>query len=235
MVADATHDLPISFTVTAGNRNDSPELRAVMDQAYQTFDWFQPRTALADRGYDARANFEYLFLDHDIDPIIHIRKPTAADGLYEGVYNADSLPLCLGNVPMEYVGRDGQGGLIFRCQPEGCHLKEGLQSGITHCDTVIVEDPTENLRVLGGYTRRGSPEWDELYSRRWSVERIFKGLKESRRLEEHCVRGLRNIALHATMSTLVFQATALVKAQAGSWRRCGGWCGKWLSPPLLKV
>ena len=63
MVADATHDLPITFKVTAGNRNDSPELPAVMDQAFATYDWFAPQVALADRGYDAKTNFEYLYLE----------------------------------------------------------------------------------------------------------------------------------------------------------------------------
>jgi len=44
---------------------------------------------------------------------------------------------------------------------------------------------------------------------------VFKGLKESRRLERHCIRGLRKISLHATMSVLAFQATALVHVLAG--------------------
>ena len=213
MVADATHDLPIAFRVTAGNRNDTLELPDVIDRAFAQFDWFQPKTALADRGYDSKANFEYLYLEHGIDPIIHIRRPTAADGLYDGIYNADSLPLCLGNKPMEFVGRDGEGGLIFRCPSEGCALKEGLHSGIRHCDTVIVEDPGVNLRVLGGQTRRGSSEWDQQYSKRWSIERIFKSLKESRRLDDHCIRGIKQITLHALMSTLTLQANAVVKIQ----------------------
>ena len=66
-----------------------------------------------------------------------------------------------------------------------------------------------------GPIREGSAEWKELYGKRQAVERVFKSLKESRRLERHCVRGLRQIALHATMSLLAFQATALLAAQAG--------------------
>ena len=56
---------------------------------------------------------------------------------------------------------------------------------------------------------------------RWAIERVFKSLKESRRLERHCVRGLRQITLHALMSTLTFQATALVRILAGEaeWMR----------------
>ena len=216
MVADATYDLPIDFKVTAGNRNDSPELPAVIETAMDTFDWFDPHTVLADRGYDATTNFEGLYLLHGIDPIIHIRKPTAQDGLYDGIFTADAVPTCLGMEPMEFVGRDGKGGLIFRCRSEGCHLKDSTQGGTKKCDTVVVEDPSENLRVLGGYTRRGSAEWKAKYKKRWSVERVFKSQKESRRLEDHFVRGLKNITLHCLMSTLSFQASALVKAKTGN-------------------
>ena len=40
-------------------------------------------------------------------------------------------------------------------------------------------------------------------------------MKESRRLERHCVRGLRQITLHALMSALAYQATVLVRLEAG--------------------
>ena len=69
--------------------------------------------------------------------------------------------------------------------------------------------------MFGGKTRRNTREWKTLYARRQSIERIFKSQKESRRLEEHCVRGLKHITLHCLMSTLTYQATALAKAQAG--------------------
>ena len=51
-------------------------------------------------------------------------------------------------------------------------------------------------------------------------------MKESRRLERHCVRGLRQITLHAVMSALAFQATVLVRLWAGE-AECGGWSGRW--------
>ena len=46
-------------------------------------------------------------------------------------------------------------------------------------------------------------------------------MKESRRLERHCIRGLRQITLHAVMSALAFQATVLFRLRAGEaeWMR----------------
>ena len=40
-------------------------------------------------------------------------------------------------------------------------------------------------------------------------------MKESRRLERHCIRGLRQVTFHAVMSALAFQATVLVRLWAG--------------------
>ena len=48
-----------------------------------------------------------------------------------------------------------------------------------------------------------------------SIERIFRSLKHSRGLQGHCARGLRKIALQATMSVLTFQATVLARLKAG--------------------
>ena len=50
---------------------------------------------------------------------------------------------------------------------------------------------------------------------RQSVERVFKSLKESRRLERHCYRGLAKITLHCLMSLVAFNATALYGLRNG--------------------
>ena len=47
-------------------------------------------------------------------------------------------------------------------------------------------------------------------------DRALDGIKESKRLERHCVRGVRRIGLHATMAALTFQATAVVRAKEGA-------------------
>ena len=66
-----------------------------------------------------------------------------------------------------------------------------------------------------GVIRRDGPEWKALYEKRQAIKRVFKSMKESRRLERHCVRGLRQITLHALMSVMSFQATALVRVLTG--------------------
>ena len=92
------------------------------------------------------------------------------------------------------------------------HVKD--RKGVLYCHDSHWENRQDNPRVFGP-VRRGSDEWKSLYDLRQSVERVFKSGKQSRRLEDHCVRGLLDISLHAAMSMLVFQATALARIQAG--------------------
>lgn len=75
-----------------------------------------------------------------------------------------------------------------------------------------------NIVVFGppsGRIGKDSPEWNALYDLRQSIERMFKGMRESRRLERHCVRGKRQVTLHIVMSVVAFQATALTHVRAG--------------------
>ena len=216
MVADANYGVPLAHIVTTAKRNDSPELPAVIARAEALYPWFSPSAVVADRGYDSMANHEWLY-GKGILPIIHIRRKANA-ALYDGIYTEQGVPTCLGQVPMEYVRSDPAKGHLYRCK--SCHLSGTMRGGIRHCDTEVWEDPSKNIRLFG-VLRRGSQEWKDLYTKRQAIERVFKSMKESRRLERHCIRGLRQITLHAVMSALAFQATVLVRLQAGEveWMR----------------
>ncbi len=216
LVCDANHGLPLAQFVTTAKRNDSPELPKVMEKAKALYSWFKPSVALADRGYDATSNHEYLD-QQGIIPVIPIRKKRASAPLFEGVYTKQGIPTCLGMAEMEYVGSDPEKGHLYRCRAEGCHLKNSNRGGILHCADETWEDPKQNLRLFGAL-RRDSKEWKALYEKRQAIERVFKSMKESRRLERHCVRGLRQITLHTMMSVMTFQATALVRVLAGQVR-----------------
>ncbi len=211
MVADANYGLPLAHVVTTASCNDSPLLPEVVKHTEGLYDWFRPSAAIADKGYDAASNHEYLW-DKGIIPVIHIRK--SKSGLYEGIYTEKGIPTCLGKVEMEYVRSEDKKGHLYQCPAEGCHLKDSNKGGIRHCDSEVWEDPTRNIRLFG-VIRRDGPEWKALYAKRYAIERVFKSMKESRRLERHCIRGLRQITLHAMMSALAFQATALVRVLTG--------------------
>ena len=214
MVADANHGIPLVVKVTTAKRNDTQELPAVMDQAKGMFPWFQPRALMADRGYDAMTNFQHLHSNGTL-PVIKIRQQ--GRDKRDGIYTRDGTPTCLGQVKMDYVRTDGVGRHLYRCRAVGCELANSTVGLAPHCKDEVWEDhrQNQNIRVFGPI-RRGSQEWKELYAKRQSVERTFKSLKQSRRLERHCVRGLRQVRLHSLMAVLVYQATALVTVQAGA-------------------
>ena len=150
--------------------------------------------------------------------MIHIRRLPNKEK--RGLYTDEGVPTCFGNVPMEYVETDHDGRRLYRCRAAGCHLAGTLKGGTRHCDTEYWQDPTEDIRLFGAM-RRNSKEWNGLYGQRWTIEQLFKSLKQSRRLEGHCVRGMAQISLHSTMSMLAFSATALaeVRVRRQDWMR----------------
>ena len=89
---DAVYGVPLVHIVHPANKNDSPELPRLVEKAQAAFGWLRPDHLLADRGYDSQANHKFLF-DRGIAPIIHIRKPTAHDGLHDGLFDRKGI-LC---------------------------------------------------------------------------------------------------------------------------------------------
>ena len=210
LLAD-TSGIPLSWTVTPASFNDSPELPMVVKKALKEHRWLKPKAVMADRGYDGLPNHEFLD-GKKILPIIHIRKPTAYDGLYDGVYDEKFRPACLGAF-MDYIGTDGNtGDHLFKCPAEGCDLKK--KDWMPSCRDILQVTPGENLRVIGR-VHRGSQEWKDLYKQRTSVERVFSSMKLSRKLDSHCLMRLSKISLHVTLSALSYLGTALAHWQVG--------------------
>ena len=96
LVSDAVHGVPLAFTITPANESDTIQLPIVIKKVLDTYPWMKPACLLADRGYDSETNHKFLY-DLGITPVIHIRKPTAADELYDGIYDQKGRPLCLGD------------------------------------------------------------------------------------------------------------------------------------------
>ena len=213
-LADAKYDIPITGFTTTAKRYDGSLLPRLLEQSGETHSWFKPAYVMADKGYDSIKSHREI-LKRGAQPIIPIRNMLKSeDGLWEGVYTYDGIPTCMGKQQMEYVQTDPQRGHLYRCPEEGCDLQD--RKGVVYCrdtfwlDHSKMDDPRRFPEV-----RRQSQEWNDLYDGRQSVERVFKSLKQSRRLEDHCVRGLQRVALHVALSVLAYQATVLVNLRAG--------------------
>ncbi len=211
-VCDADYGLPVGLITTTAKRNDSPWLPRVIEHSKAFLPWLKPGAVIADRGYDAESNSCYLY-ENGVAAIIHIRETRKSKGKGE-VHSLDGRPICMGGQPMEFIETNIYKGHRYTCPAGGCDLRDSMSTGIRHCDFETWEHPSSNLRFFS-WIPRHTKTWKDLYAKRQSIERMFKGMKQSRRLEGHCVRGLRQIRLHALMSTISFQATALVKIGTG--------------------
>ncbi len=212
---DVEDGTPLVHIFLPANVNDSRILPLLVEKAEQTYGWFSPEYLLADRGYDSQANHKFLY-DRGVKPIILPRKPTAHDGLYDGIYHKSGSPVCDdGKTPMEYVGTDQETGWHkFRCPPSGCAMKARSNGAMRYCDTAALwVHPEENLRALGVVARAG-PRWPELYRRRQVIERMFGSLKRSRLLNKHQHLRSDKIEFHVGMSVLTYAATTLTHVQA---------------------
>ena len=212
-LADAAYGIPLWGFLTTAKVNDSPELPRLLDQVKERYDWFAPEHVVADKGYDSQRNHREI-MKHGAIPVIPIRKNPKGNKLQDGLYTDEGAPTCIGQVPMEYVKSDPKKGDLYRCPPGGCHLKD--RKGVRHCQDEVWEkyDREDNPRLFG-LLRRGSELWNQLYSLRMSVERVFKSMKQGRRLEAHCLRGQDKIGLHAALSLLTFLCTALHRIHTG--------------------
>ena len=79
------------FGIIPANGSETTELPVVLRKTLAAYPWIEPAYLLADRGYDSQANHRFL-AEQGITPVIHIRKPTAADGLRDGIYTARASP-----------------------------------------------------------------------------------------------------------------------------------------------
>ena len=210
VIADANHELPISMIVTTASKGDSPMLIRLLKQAETEHAWFQlgpDSVVTADRGYDSKSNNAYVHRK-GAAPVIHKRR-LPDNALEEGIYTTDGVPTCLGKQIMEYIQTDPQTGHhLYRCPAGGCSRRR-RKLGYAACGDEAWEDPEQDIRLFGGKIRRASPEWQQAYNKRWSVERLFSRWKDPGRLERHRFMGLPKIRLHATMQMLVTLATAV--------------------------
>ena len=215
-IGDATSGIPLGFILTSANVSDSPLLPDVIQKVQAAHSWLKPRFLVADRGYDSDRNFDFLH-SRKIVPVIHIRKAPGKQLLHRDIYTAKGSPTCQGGEEMAYVRTDQDTGHhLFQCPEGGCPLRN--KRGVHYCGDEVWENPVDEPRIVG-ILPRASPLWKKLYKKRWSIERLFRSLKHSRNLEQHCFRGMRKVLLHSALSMLTYSATALARLNAGDEKR----------------
>jgi len=209
LLVDTTWELPIACEVTSARESDVAHLIPLVNKAKGKFPWFRPWHIAADSGYDAGYNYKAIY-DIGSIPIIKMREtPHKQDGRYS--LDEAGIPHCQAGLPLLLVAHDKKKGMKYVCP----HKAGKIKCVLLHKCTVSVVW----IRPFWEYRKfcsipRDSDEWTEIYSKRSAVERVFSKLKEHRRLNSHCHRGLEKVRLHCLMSVLSLAITALSEANA---------------------
>ena len=209
----ARYDIVLDTIVTTGRAPESRVLKPLVLKAKELHPWLSPKTLIADAAYDALHVYRFLWKE-GIEPIINI-KDTPGGKLRDGIYTKEGIPTCMGKVEMKFVRTDSETGFhLYRCQPGGCD-RLGIIKGYSTCRDEVWEDPNRDWRLFGRTIRRASPEWNEKYAMRYSIERLFAWWKDGGELENHCYRGRSNVTTHVLLTCLAFQMKRLSVALFG--------------------
>lgn len=129
------------------------------------------------------------------------------------ITGSPAAPVCPAGLFLVYRSWDKNKGLQYQC-PE--------RTGKAHCPLAekcrlktIWIHPVRDYRRFGFHMARTSEEWLEKYHKRVAVERTASRLKDKRRLNAHCFRGVKMVNLHCTLAIIVMQAMALAKVKSG--------------------
>ena len=208
LLVDTTWELPIACDVTLARDSDVTHLIPLIDKARKSFGWFRPWHVVADKGYDAGYNYKAI---HDMGsiPIIKMKEKQQS----ECKYSIDELgiPHCQSGLPLLLKDHDKRKGLRYTCA-----YRAGKADCSLHRECTL---KVAWIRPFWEYRKlcsipRDSEEWNAIYSKRTAVERVNSKLKEHRRLNSHCHRGLAKVRLHCLISVLSLAITALAEANA---------------------
>ena len=206
-ISCAKYSIVLATIVTTGRASEPRVLKDLYLKAKALHPWFSPKTLIADAAYDALHIYRFLWSE-GVEPIINIAN-TPHGELRDGIYTKEGFPTCMGMVAMQFVRTDPATGFhLYRCQKGGCD-RLGKIRGFSTCRDEVWEDPSKNWRLFGRGIRRGSPEWNEKYAMRYSIERLFAWWKDGGELENHCYRGKANIEMHVSLTGLAFQLKRL--------------------------
>lgn len=207
LVVDANYELPLAKQLTPATDHEKKVALPLLRKAKSELSWFSPRAVIGDPAYDKYEIFESIVKEFDAEPVIRHAHYSA------DITGSPAAPTCPGGFSLIYRSWDKNKGLQYRC-PHKAGRVNCIFASMCQLKTVWVR-PVHDYRRFGYRISRSSDAWRELYHKRTAIERVNSRLKDKRRLDSHCFRGLEKIDLHCTFSVIVMNAMALAKAEAG--------------------
>lgn len=212
LIVDALYELPIAFTVTPANQNDTTQMKPLLQKAELSQPGHKPEAVMADKGYDSKDNCLVIYLEAHAAPIIPLVEKPGWES--PDICNAKGTPTCGCGLEMVYWGRDGNY-LKYRCPDvlgkAKCRCRfpcTASSYGYVLKLPVMKEDPRRHVPVP-----RESKKWARLYRMRTAVERVNSRVKELLGLDRITVRGLAKVTVRSLLSLLVMLAAAVSMAE----------------------
>jgi IS5 family transposase len=227
LVVDCELELPVGFELTAANANESPQLRPLLADLADRHPQIAANTeaVMADKGYDSKANCEYVVEQLGAQAIINMRRYAEGDEVCEAAIcrcNELGTPICPSDQKMVYWGRDGDY-LKWRCpvaagavEPEVCEWRGACSR--SEYGSVLKQPIAEDYRRWPGIARESS-KFARLYNKRSAVERVNARLKEYLLLDDLTIRGKQKVRVHVSLALLVMLAGAAAMAEEGMLER----------------
>lgn len=225
LIADATYELPVAFTLTKASASEVVQMR---DTLLPSLNRKHPelmqrcQAAMFDRGYDDTALIMQLDEEHGIAPIIAIRDCWQDGKTTRGVpgqgdvhYDYQGNVTCRSRVdgrqyPMAYGGyeKDRQTHK-YRCPAR--HYGQACAS-LGQC---AIGSGSGQVRVELSVDRRiftpvarVSHAWKDLYDKRSAIERVNGRLDQNFGFERHYIRGQKKMTLRLSLALTVMLAMA---------------------------
>ena len=224
LLVDTQYEMPIGYEVTRASASDTKHLLSLVEgvkkkhlEIYKDID-----KAAADKGYDSEENCRRLYDEHEIKPVIDIRRmwrdketklldPGCADNI---VYDEVGAVYCIcpktgEQRPMSYGGFEkDRMALKYVCPVKAYGLR---CSGSDECEHAMKSERVslEIDRRIFTPVSRSSYAWERDYKKRTAVERVNSRLDVSFGFEKHFIRGQRKMEIRVGLALCVMLAMAV--------------------------
>lgn len=214
LIADATYELPVAFSVTKASNSEQTETKELLEKMEkEQNEWLETcRYFLGDKGYDSRKIIERLE-GKRITPIIDIRN-CWKDGEETRQYRDTNLVYNYRGT-VWYVEENGsKTELIYKGYDKSTDsLRYGFKP--QKQDKRIFRIKCAEDRRIFTPVARNSHKWRRLYKKRTGVERINGRIDRDYQFERHTIRGLGKMTMFITVTFLLYMALAKSKIERG--------------------
>lgn len=214
LIADATYEIPVAFSVTKASNSEQTETKDLVKEIEKAHsEWLEScRYFLGDKGYDSGRLIERLE-GKGITPIIDIRN-CWKDGEETHQYRDTNLVYNYKGT-VWYVEESGnKTELIYKGYDKSTDsLRYGFKP--QKHDKRIFRIKCEEDRRIFTPVARSSHKWKRLYKKRTGAERINGRIDRDYQFERHTIRGLNKMTMFITVSFLIYMALAKSKIEKG--------------------